>query len=140
MIGFDEDYNVKASYDGYGWNQISKSLTSVQTNEDGRFDISLLTGYYISKLTTNHNDVWIRGTLQPMETNWDYVTWNLKVTTRQPLEVVCYGFQNTNNLNTNEYGTVFDFIAGETNISFVGKLFGVFETNKSVFHKRTDHQ
>ena len=100
MIGFDDNYNVKVSYDGSGWNQISKWLTSVRTNEDAPFNISLLAGYDFSKLTTNHNDIWIRGTLLPMDTNWDYVMWNLKVTTINPLEVVCYGFQNTNNIET----------------------------------------
>jgi hypothetical protein len=52
-----------------------------------------------------------------------------------PMELTFFGFQNTNNIQTNEDGTFFSLNAGETNISFVGKVVSVFEKQKSRPHK-----
>jgi hypothetical protein len=87
-------------------------------------------------MTTNHSDIWIRGTLQPLNSSWHQFAWNMKVSSKKPIELIFFGFQNTSHLQTNEDGTVFNFPGGETNISFEGGLVSVFEKEKSTLRKK----
>jgi hypothetical protein len=159
-IGFDENWHVKTYWDDSEWNGMSKWATWSRTNENEPFNISFLAAKDSSRVTigndaastkralpptnawnvltqtiSNNAAIWIRGTLQPLDTNWDYFSCSVKVSSKMPMELTFFGFQNTNNIQTNEDGTFFNLNAGETNISFVGKVVSVFEKQKSRPHK-----
>lgn len=134
-IGVDEDYKVKAFYDGEAWGRMSKSLVSFGNLSDGPVKVNFLADTNYSLMSTQHYSVWIAGTLLSVDTNGDYFSWDLRVSSKQPLDLVFSGFQNTNGFKTNEDGTVFSCKAGETKIQFTSQLTDVFEKQKPRFHK-----
>jgi RNAse (barnase) inhibitor barstar len=135
-IGMDEDYQIKTYYDGPGWGNMSKSMVTVGgSDEDGPVKLTFLADHDYSLMSTQHHSIWIAGTYKPLDTNWDYFSWNLRVSTKMPIELVFSGFQNTNGYKTNEDGTVFDCMVGETNVVFTGQLVLVYNRQTNKWHK-----
>jgi hypothetical protein len=133
-IGMDEDYKIQAYYDGSGWGHVSKSLTTF-TDLDGLTKLTFLADRDWSLMSTQHYTIRIVGTSKPIDTNWDYFAWDLRVSSKEPLELVFSGFQNTNGYKTNEDGTVFDCKVGENSIVFTGQLVSVYDRETNRWHK-----
>jgi hypothetical protein len=86
---------------------------------------------WYTTMTTQYNDAHLTGSLQPLDTNWDYFSGTAQVESKVPVDIIFYGFYSTNSSNTNDDGTIFVLPPGKTNVSFVGKLVDVFDKPKS---------
>jgi hypothetical protein len=134
-FGMDEDYHVKTFYDGSAWSGMSKFMSSVE-DPDGITKVTFLAdkGPY-SVMSTQHYSIWISGTARPLSSKKDFFSWNLKVLSKVPFELVFSGFQNTNGFKTNEDGMVFDCQIGETNLVFTNQLVLVYDRETNAWHK-----
>ncbi len=132
VIGLDEDYKFKDYYEGPGWGGMSRFMYSFDdTVNGGPVKLTFVADKSSLLLATQRCSIWIAGQYIPLDTNWDSFSWNLRVSTKVPIEVVLWGFQNTNGYKTNEDGMVFDCQAGVTNVVLTNRLIWVFnrETN-----------
>jgi hypothetical protein len=87
-------------------------------------------GVWYTERTTQYNDAHVTGSLQPLETNWDFFACDAQVDSQVPLDILFAGFYSTNSSNTNDEGTFFTLPPGKTNVSFGGKLVHVFRKPK----------
>ncbi len=139
-VGMQEDWKLVLQYSGTERNNLMM-WTHAKDKENAPFKFTLEgmylpPGVWYTNRTTQYNDAHVTGSLQPLDTNWEYFSGTVQVESQVPIDIVFSGFYSTNGLNTNEDGTIFALPPGKTNLSFVCKLVAVFDIPKSTIPNR----